>query len=137
VNRNDLKLLAEVRLREAKALLNKKYYDGAYYLTGYAVECALKSCIAKKTRKYDFPDRDLARKSYTHNLKELVGVSGLERDLDIETQRDPDFEVNWAIIKDWKESSRYERHEAATAKSLYRAVADSKHGVLRWLKHHW
>lgn len=52
MNRKDLKLVAEVRLREAEALLNKRYYDGAYYLTGYAVECALKSCIAKKTKRY-------------------------------------------------------------------------------------
>ena len=129
--------MAEARLREGKALLNKRYYDGAYYLTGYAVECALKACIAKRTKKHDFPDKDLALKSYTHNLKNLVGVSELEQELNIETQRDRAFEVNWAVVKDWNEGSRYERHGPEAAKSLYVAVADTKHGVLRWLKRHW
>lgn len=137
MNRSDLKSLVDVRLKEAKALLNKRLYDGAYYLTGYAVECGLKSCIAKKTKRFDFPDRDLANKSYIHDLSKLVGVSGLERELRDEIQSDKDFEVNWAIVKDWNESSRYERHDAASAKSLYKAVADNKHGVLKWLRRHW
>jgi HEPN domain-containing protein len=47
VNRNGLQDLSKVRLKEATALLNLRMYDGAYYLAGYAVECALKACIAK------------------------------------------------------------------------------------------
>ena len=137
MNRNDLKLVANVRLKEAKALLNKKYYDGAYYLTGYAVECALKSCIAKKTKRHDFPDRKLVLDSYTHDLTQLIKVSGLKAALDLETSRDRDFDVNWAIVKDWSEASRHERHDAATAKRIYAAVENNKHGVLRWLQRHW
>lgn len=137
MNRNDLKLLAEVRLKEAKALLNKKLYDGAYYLIGYAVECGLKSSIAKKTRRYDFPERRIVNDSYTHDLSQLIKVSGLQAALDLEKRRDRVFEVNWAIVKDWNEASRYERHDPAAAKNLYAAVADDKHGVFKWLKHHW
>jgi len=33
------------------------FFDGAYYLAGYAVECAIKACIAKGTRRYEFPDK--------------------------------------------------------------------------------
>jgi HEPN domain-containing protein len=106
-------------------------------LTGYAVECALKSCIAKKTKRYDFPDRRIVIDSYTHDLNQLIKVSGLQREIDLEMRRDREFEVNWAIVKDWSEGSRYERRDAATAKSLYKAVADSRHGVLKWLKRHW
>jgi HEPN domain-containing protein len=137
VNRSDLKSVAEIRLREAKALLNKRYYDGAYYLTGYSVECALKSCIAKKTKRYDFPDRRIVVDSYTHDLSQLVKVAGLQETLRLKMQRDGDFEVNWAIVKDWTEGSRYERHDVAAAKSIYIAVSDESHGVLRWLKRHW
>jgi HEPN domain-containing protein len=32
-------------------LLEAGLYAGAYYLAGYAVECALKACIAKKTAR--------------------------------------------------------------------------------------
>ena len=137
MNRNDLRAIADVRLIEAKALLNKRLYDGAYYLAGYAVECGLKSCIAKKTRRYDFPDRRIVNDSYTHDLNQLIKVSGLQGELELEMQRDRDFEVNWAIVKDWNEASRYEQHDAQAAKSLYKAVGDDRHGVLRWLRRHW
>ena len=51
VDRKDLQELSKVRLREATALLNLGLFDGAYYLAGYSVECALKACIAKGTRR--------------------------------------------------------------------------------------
>ncbi|HLF84399.1 MAG TPA: HEPN domain-containing protein [Blastocatellia bacterium] len=63
MNRNDLKLLAVTRLREAKVLLANGEYSGAYYLAGYVVECALKACIAKRTKRHDFPDRKIANKA--------------------------------------------------------------------------
>ena len=75
--------------------------------------------------------------SYTHNLNQLIRVAGLQPALDSEMRRDANFAVNWAIVKDWTEDSRYDRNEAGKAKGLYLAVADKKHGVLRWLKLHW
>jgi HEPN domain-containing protein len=137
VNINDLRLISEVRLAEAKSLLKGRHYDGAYYLAGYVVECALKACIAKKTKRYDFPNKRIAIDSYTHDLNQLIRVAGLQATLEAEMRRDEDFAVNWAIVKDWNEESRYERHDAAAAKGLYSAVADTRHGVLRWLKRHW
>ena len=117
MNRGELKSLADLRLKEARALINKRLYDGAYYLTGYAVECGLKACIAKKTKRYDFPDKRIVNDSYTHDLNLLIKVSGLQVELEVEI--------------------RYVRHEARAAQSLYAAVTDSRHGVLRWLKRHW
>jgi len=46
--------------------------DGAYYLAGYAVECALKACIAKKTQRHEFPDKRRVDASHTHNLIQLL-----------------------------------------------------------------
>ena len=129
--------MSEVRLTEAKSLLNGRHYDGAYYLSGYIVECALKACIAKKTKRYDFPNKRIAIDSYTHDLNQLVRVAGLQAMLETEMRQDADFAVNWAIVKDWNEESRYERWDASAAKGLYSAVVDTKHGVLRWLKRHW
>ena len=57
VNRQDLQSLARTRHAEAKALLRAGRSDGAYYLAGYAVECGLKACIAKATKRYDFPEK--------------------------------------------------------------------------------
>jgi hypothetical protein len=43
MNRNDLRRLARIRLKEARVLLQAKCFDGAYYLCGYAIECGLKA----------------------------------------------------------------------------------------------
>jgi len=57
LDRKDLQELSRVRLKEATALMQAGFFDGAYYLAGYAVECAIKACIAKGTRRYEFPDK--------------------------------------------------------------------------------
>ncbi|MEL0589524.1 MAG: hypothetical protein U1V55_07060 [Planktothrix rubescens PR222] len=36
-------------------LLDNHQYSGAYYLSGYVIECALKACIAKKTQQLPIP----------------------------------------------------------------------------------
>lgn len=59
MNRADLQVLARLRLAEAKVLFDNRRYEGAYYLLGYAIECALKAYIAKQTKRYDFPEKNL------------------------------------------------------------------------------
>lgn len=137
MTRDDLKDLALIRLNEAKLLLDNDHYEGAYYLCGYAVECGLKACIAKKTRQHDFPDKKRAIASYKHDLTSLVGTAGLELELDEEIKKDPKFGISWGHVKDWSSDSRYERHGEKEAKDYYSAVANRKHGVLRWIKKHW
>ena len=72
MNRKDLQDLSKLRLKEAKILIDNGSYDGAYYLCGYSVECALKACIAKNTKKFDFPDKKSIEQSFTHELTKLV-----------------------------------------------------------------
>jgi HEPN domain-containing protein len=79
MNRKDLQRLANVRLVEAKQLLKSKNPSGAYYLAGYSIELALKLCIAKKTKRYDFPNLNIVKSSYTHDLKNLIKLAGLEK----------------------------------------------------------
>ncbi|MGH9765578.1 MAG: DNA-binding protein [Blastocatellia bacterium] len=112
-------------------------FDGAYYLIGYAIECALKACIAKHTRRYDFPDRRAVIESHVHDLERLVRTAGLQGDLSIESGRDAKFSDNWGIVKDWDEESRYKSWTKSQSQDLYRAVTDRRHGVLRWVKQHW
>lgn len=40
----EFRALAEARIQDAKALIDGGRADLAYYVAGYAVECALKSC---------------------------------------------------------------------------------------------
>ena len=92
MNRKDFQMIATKRHQEAKALLKTRNYSGAYYLCGYIVECALKACIAKQTRRYDFPDKKTAVDSYTHNMLQLVRLAYLEKDLDAQKKSDQVFE---------------------------------------------
>ena len=136
MNRDDLRSLAQVRLLEAKVLLKAGRPDGAYYLAGYAVECALKACIAKETKRYDFPDKGKAQEYHTHNLKTLMRLAKLEIACLERAKHDAEFRENWEIVQGWSERSRYERNTSDAATALLDAIADSKHGVMRWVKQH-
>jgi HEPN domain-containing protein len=126
-----------VRLQEARVLLESGNSEGAYYLSGYAVECGLKACIAKQTKRHDFPDRKTVADSYTHDLARLVRVAGLEPALDQELRTDPIFRRYWTVVKDWSEESRYQRRTAQEARDLYQAISDRRHGVLPWIRGRW
>jgi HEPN domain-containing protein len=91
VNRRDLQFLARGRLTEAKTLLGTSHPNGAYYLAGYAAECGLKACIARRTERHEFPDKRTVDASHTHNLRDLVKVANLEQERLEEAKRDPLF----------------------------------------------
>lgn len=130
MNRSDLQKLTKLRVREAQVLLNSQCYEGAYYLLGYAIECAFKACIAKQTKRYDFPNKNLANSIYTHDLNTLLKFSGLEQEHRKESKSNPNFELNWTIVKDWKEDARYSigitRDQAETLRS---AILSRKDGI--------
>ena len=77
MNRSDFQTISKRRKQEAKVLLDAGQYVGAYYLTGYTIECAHKACIAKQVRRYDFPHKSLANAAFSHDLEELIRVAGL------------------------------------------------------------
>ena len=137
MDRSDFQQLAEIRAKEAQSLFDQEQYDGAYYLAGYAVECALKACIAKRMRQYEFPDKNLANKVFTHNLASLVQLASLEIELGTATQSNPDLGKNWNTAKDWSEEARYDRYVRQKAKDLVIAVLDSESGILPWLRERW
>lgn len=145
MNRTEFQELAEVRIKEAEALLAAGLWDGAYYLAGYAVECALKACIAKLTKAEDFPpDKKAIEQCYTHNLATLLKAA--QRDSLFADATDPKrspttadtvLGKNWDIVKTWSEQARYERKDETKARELVAAINDPNHGVWPWLKMHW
>ncbi len=54
-SKSDFQALAGIRIREARVLLSAGEFDGALYVGGYAVECALKAIIAKSIPAHTFP----------------------------------------------------------------------------------
>jgi hypothetical protein len=105
-------------------------------MTGLAVECALKSAIARKTRRHDFPPKPkVVYGVYDHDLNKLLVASGLDTVLDTAAAANPVLQANWALVKDWTIESRY-LASGLDGEELYRAVA-GRNGVLGWLRQHW
>ena len=135
MNKSDLEALVDISVKEAKLLLDNNCYEGAFYLLGYALECAIKACIAKQVKEHDFPDKQLANVSFTHRLGDLLGVAGLKQKLQEKEKTDEEFKLNWAVTKDWSEDARYEHIiEETLAKDFFRAITNEKTGILIWIK---
>jgi AbiV family abortive infection protein len=138
VTRAEFQQLADTRLEEAKILLDQHKWNAAYYLSGYAVELAIKACIIKHLMGRDaFPSKDLSKNCYTHSVQDLIKVADLEVTLTRARSLDVDLEANWSTVKDWSEQKRYHLIEQSDAESLYNAISDAKSGVLPWIKTHW
>lgn len=137
MNRADLQWLAEERMADAKVLLAVKRWTAAYYLSGYAVECALKACIAKLMKSEEFPDKSFADKCWTHNLPQLVALAGLKADFDEALEADRVFNENWETVCEWTEASRYARFTKSDAEELFAAITHKKNGVLTWVRPRW
>ncbi len=119
-SRADFEKLMDLRMKEAKALLDLKDWDGAYYLVGYAVEFALKIRIIGQLMKSDrFPDKKAVENFYKHELPGLRTLAAL----DVEMDNDPAIASQWKIVKDWSEQTRYQigmKEQEAT--DLYDAI---------------
>lgn len=134
--RREFQQLARMRLKDARVLIRGGNIEAAYYLTGLAVECGVKACSAKNTKRHDFPPNQSAIKDiYTHDLVKLVGAAKLQAALDAERRRNAPFNNKWDVVKDWSINSRY-AVSGLNARDLYRAVA-GRNGVMQWLRQRW
>lgn len=136
MNRLEFQGLAIERLDDAKALVAAGRYSGAYYVAGYAVECALKACISKRTNQDDFPPQT-KNGYYTHEINALRKAAGLDGDFYREAKGDKEFEDYWSVVINWTAETRYEQRDQTAAVDLLTAIEDPQHGVLQWLKKNW
>ena len=144
MNRVDFQELADEHVKDAEVLLNAGRFAGAYYIAGYAVECALKAVIAAKTQGGDFPRRDAA-KLYVHDLIDLLVYAQLGRKsgdrgiLDISLAGvTTAIQDSWNLVDDWSEQVRYDRDiDEPKARQFIEAVADPMKGILSWIKTLW
>ncbi len=142
MDRKKLQRLAKMRLKDAKALLGRKRWSGAYYLCGYVIECALKPCLLRYLGESDavFGDPNYLKRlagCWTHDLATLVNLAGLDAGFGAARGANPVLDTFWKVAKEWKESSRYEETTEAEARGLYEAVSHQTDGVFRWIQSHW
>ena len=95
-------------------------WDGAYYLSGYAMEFAFKiRVINEVVRTESLPDRKDCDTFYRHDLVQLRRLAGLEKEMD----SDPGVKQAWTVILQWSEQSRYQLlRTEAEARTLIDAI---------------
>ena len=139
MNRAELQKLSNERIEDARALLAAQQWSGAYYLAGYALECALKSCVLAYIERTGiiFEDKKYAEKCWTHDIEELLRQAGLKPARDAAAGTNLDLNDNWVLAKDWSETSRYRLSSQFQAEALFLALTDPINGVLQWVKTYW
>lgn len=143
MNQAELRHIAEERILDAESLINGGRWSGAYYVAGYAVECALKSCVLARMIHTGgvFQDKKFAEQCFTHDFGKLIELAGLKNELNTELAASAAaggaFPANWGIVTQWKEISRYEDKIEAEAKFLFDAITQNPDGVLKWLRNYW
>jgi hypothetical protein len=78
-NRQELRDISKARLKTAKLLIAAEDWQGAGYMMGYALECALKAVICKTLRLNEYPESGKDDNWFlTHRLERLLRLSGME-----------------------------------------------------------
>ncbi len=128
------------RLQETRLLILNGRYTGARYLSGYIIEAALKSRICKILDS-EYPETGEISKSFlTHKFDLLIKLGGLQKLLDEEKQKNPQFAANWSLLSGWKESDRYNKVDSSSKPELEEilsAIEDHENGILNWIKKLW
>jgi hypothetical protein len=139
VNQAELRQMAEERILDADALIKGNRWAYAYYVSGYAIECALKSCILAQMIHTGgvFEDKKFAEWCWTHDFGKLVELAGLKDELNWTLATNPVFDSHWGIVTQWKETTRYESKPETEAKALFAAITHEPDGVLRWIRKYW
>lgn len=148
-NRADFQRLATLRLTEAQTLLTHGLPDGAFYLAGYAVECALKSTICRTLGIDDFFEAysskphgakvrdDVVQKFKTHDYGTLLVLSGLYHKLSADLLTDKALNDSWSTFQNqnWSEQQRYATVSKATSDAV--DFIESVTYFLQWISQHW
>jgi len=137
MTKTHLEKLSQVRLDDAICLLEKDRASAAYYLAGYAVELALKACIAKLFLSSVIPGKAFVNAIYTHKLADLLATAGLRPEFEADSKTDKELASRWGVVSQWTEESRYESWDPISATTLLEAIRNPDHGVYRWVKKHW
>lgn len=143
-SRVEIQELSHTRLKEARTLFEKGFYNGACYMAGYSVELALKAALCK-TLDIDklFCDSFKAQTKVfrTHNLADLLVFSGLWTKFEIARDEDREFDKQWSYLQGiWSEQLRYEPVEKmnlSETQKLLDAIDNPTQGILQWIRKHW
>ena len=90
--------LADLRLDEAALLLKYGRPSGAFYLAGYAVECALKAVIASRYRGGTWAAEGTPEEGYHYDLRGLLVQAGLHAAMREARRVNRPLAENWYVV---------------------------------------
>jgi hypothetical protein len=145
VNQAELQQMATERIKDAEALLSGGRWEFAYYTAGYAIECALKSCVLSRMILTGWVFKEDVKRVVddcrTHDFMKLVVISGLLDELNdakkASAAAKDKFDSNWQVVRLWAVTSRYESKTESEARDLVAAIVDDPDGVLQWIRNYW
>jgi HEPN domain len=140
-NGEELKTIAKARLKTAEILIEAKDWDGAAYMMGYVLECALKAVVCKTLNLLEYPQYTKNKKTdgyfMTHEFDQLLIASGLESLFS--TRGSVDAFQYWSDFTkeyptDWP-SMRYslerqKQFDETKVKKLYTILIEKDKGIL-------
>ncbi len=144
-----LQKLAHQRLADAAVLVATDQPDTAFYLAGYAIECALKAAVCRTLDQDDFYQSDRTNKGNryvqdrvfrefkTHNYSDLLVLSGLSTKFERACLDDLQIDSAWSFIEQtrWSEQSRYELGTKTI--DIASAFTNAVELIVLWISKHW
>ena len=134
-----LKQLAHYRLDEARLFYTNDYYQGAYYLAGYAAEFSLKALICKRLGVEVFVGgsglAEVSKALHTHHLPTLLVFAGLFPTLQDEKINNENLFKDWSKVSEWNEQRRYEPLECS--QQTVNNFINATERVMQWILRHY
>jgi hypothetical protein len=143
VNRVELQTMAAERVLDVEALIRGKRWSFAYYVAGYTIECALKSCLLARMihTGWVFQEKAKIADCLTHDFQDLISLAGMKELLNEKLAESAAgsraFVENWDTVLLWKSSDRYDMKTRAEAVALRDAIIDKPDGLLPWIMKYW
>lgn len=137
----ELRKIARSRIKSSNILFNNRQYDAAAYLSGYALECALKAAICKKLSLNKYPEKGYEDKLinlfHSHDLEILLTLSDLRKSIFNMNLPPSQLSRNWStMVRLWKVNMRYDPIGKITnsdASEMYNALMDGQEGIINWI----
>lgn len=142
IDSTEIRKIADLRLAEAEALYKIGFYEAALYLAGYAVELLLKARICDNLdiqNLFDesFKEKEIAKPFKTHNLDQLLWLSGLKGKFELDKTADPLLFKRWSYITtEWNEKLRYGvvgSVSSVKTRDMLKAINHPTNGFKQWI----
>jgi hypothetical protein len=149
INPQEIKNLANQRLKEAEILFESGMCDGAFYLAGYSVELMLKAKICERLGIPNLFDEsnttvnqikgisDIRKPLKTHNLFILLIFSGLKNKFDNDKATNKELaKANSLLFNAWDENARYKPCGHMLNKDVEKLLnlLSGTNGILTWIE---